>query len=78
METRYITFGFGTPMPKGMILEITGDSENEIRIAMNIYYKSWAGCYDKRAIDTYITNYGGTIHQCPVTAEDIIAEWGQR
>ena len=75
MQTRYITFGFGTPMPRGFILEIKGESETNIRIAMNTFYKSWASIYDKKAIDTYISNYGGTIHQSPVTAEDIMGEW---
>jgi len=62
-------------MPKGFILEIKGESDTNIRIAMNTFYKSWASIYDKNSIDKYITNYGGTIHQSPVTAEDIIAEW---
>lgn len=75
MVTRYITFGLGTPFAKH-ILELKGISDVTIRIAANVYFKSWCSCLSEQDGKQYAIKHNCEIIHSKVDAETIIAEWG--
>jgi len=71
----FMTFGVGTPLAN-YIFEIEGRNETLCRVATNVFFKSWCGCYTETKIKQIMNDYGGEIIKSKTDAETIISQWG--